>query len=152
MKNNTKMKTYYFEDGVMRNYIKKEDITLEWSNFISPELQQKLYEIIKEKFSKKRNQGIKDTVIYNFIRNKPIFRGINVLRQDTFETRSYNFNYNKNNSFKRDDIGDVMEKEMITGGDIQYNKILSLIHNAFKDNFEKDTTPLKLFNTNTNTK
>jgi len=140
------MKTYYFADGVMRNYIKQEDIILDWNGFIDIETQQKLYELLQKRFSQKRNTGIKDTVIYNFIRNKNLFNGISKLRQNKFESIEFDFSYDERFKYSSDyDMGKEITTLIGDNGAIQYNKILKIISAAFKAHFERDTTELKFF-------
>lgn len=79
------MKYYYEIESVMRSYIKEQDnIVKKELNFTDDEKYQ-IFKILRTMHQNKDNESIKDTILYNYVRNKPIFDGINRMRQDNFE-------------------------------------------------------------------
>lgn len=138
-----KNKTYVIPDGVMKNYIKKSDKLIKWEHYINETERNKIYDLLRYRFKNKSNFDMEDSIFYNFIRSKPLFKGINEIREN-------NFNFCKHSiecygTFHYCDTSLKKEIEELIGSN-KYKNILSIFFEKMKENLKKDTTLLKIFN------
>lgn len=135
--------TYYYDtQNVMRNYLKKEDIITSRDNILNEKQVDEIFKILREMHQRKRNIGIADTVFYNFIRNKPLFYGVNKIRQNHYcflnneLNDTYIYFYGNNKDYYKK-ILEILNDD---------KEIFKKIINEFKkglNKFEKDTSKLK---------
>jgi len=135
------MKYYYETESVMRSYIKEQDkIIKEELNFTDEEKYQ-IFKILKTMHQNKDNEGIKDTILYNYFRNKPIFYGINRMRQDNFEREIGYYTTLKSNSLYPSSY--YKEITVVLKDNKRLQVLFDLSKELLKEYFKQDQSELK---------
>lgn len=70
------------------SYITNQTTTIEL-NFKDKEIFNKVYSITKQVFREKKQHSLFDHILYNAIRNKPLFNGIEKLKQNNYHLYKY---------------------------------------------------------------
>lgn len=79
----------------MKNYKAKEDITLNPSIFFDEEIHSLLLKKIRLNLKNSYMFGIYDSIFYNLLRNKPLFKGAEKIRTDKY----YSFRWGKGGGY-----------------------------------------------------
>ena len=130
----------------MKNYKASKKPILDVKEYFTEKEQYKLLSIFKEEF-KNKNACVTDYAFYNFLREKPLFNGFEVIRTDKYWTFHYPSTYRLNvysdgrhswyekliKDFERLDYKNREEREQS-----KIRKVLSRIYKEISNNYEPE--------------